>query len=179
MAEIDEFASLLLEEAKRFLELAEAHEEPEGQTAYLHAALMIGFSSLEAHVNAVAEEVADRKDVSLHDKAVLMELEVRLEDGQFQEGKARFLRLEDRLMFLHRRFGRATFKKSVAVPSQLQSATKVRNKLTHPKGVPIISVTDVKRALEAIIATIDSLYKAVFAKKLPAASRGLHSRLSF
>lgn len=179
MAEIDQFASGLLEEAKRFLELAEGHRDTAGKDAYLHAALMVGFCSLEAHVNAVAEELAERKGLSVHDKSILMEFEVKLQDGEFEEGKSRFQRLEDRLMFLHRRFGRSTFDTAVAVPPQLKTATKVRNRLTHPKGVTAVSNTDVKRALEAIIAAIDALYRSVYRKKLPAASRGLHSRLSF
>lgn len=49
MKEIDVFASELFEEAKRFLEKAEDPNVEEGQKAFLHAALLLGMSSLEAH----------------------------------------------------------------------------------------------------------------------------------
>src|SRR4030042_1496324 len=57
MNEIDIFASELFEEAKRFLEKAREDENKEGQKAYLHAALLLGMSSLEAHINAISEEM--------------------------------------------------------------------------------------------------------------------------
>jgi hypothetical protein len=179
MAEIDKFASVLLEEAKRFFERAVEATDDDGKAAYLHAALMVGFASLEAHVNAVAEEVCERRGVSPHERAVLLEREMRLEDGMFVEKSLRIYRLEERLYLLHRRFGKGDFKKAAVMPSTMGTAIVLRNGLTHPKDASVIEAKDVKAALEAIIETIDRLYKAIFRRGLPAAARGLHSKLTF
>jgi hypothetical protein len=58
-------------------------------------------------------------------------------------------------------------------------ATRLRNKLTHPQVAQTISLKDIKGAIEAIINTIDALYKAIYKKGLPAAKRGLHSNMTF
>ncbi len=52
---IDAFATELFEEAKRFLEKAKEADNEEGKKAFLHAALLVGMSSLEAHINAICE----------------------------------------------------------------------------------------------------------------------------
>lgn len=49
MAEIDTIANLLLEESKRFLEVATLSDDDIGKTAFLHAALMLGFSSVTSY----------------------------------------------------------------------------------------------------------------------------------
>ena len=67
MADIDEFAQMVFEEAKRFLEKAAMEGANAAQSAYLHAALLLGFSALEAHVNAVCEELAALPDLSPHE----------------------------------------------------------------------------------------------------------------
>jgi hypothetical protein len=66
--ESDKFSIQLLEEAKRFLERADDSDTPD---AFLHAALLLGFSSLESHLNGVADELKLRKDTTLPDQAVL------------------------------------------------------------------------------------------------------------
>ena len=58
MSSIDTFSALLFEEAKRFLERAKTSEDEAGRTAFCHAALLLAFSSLEAHMNALSEELA-------------------------------------------------------------------------------------------------------------------------
>jgi hypothetical protein len=44
---------------------------------------MLAFSSLEAHVNSVADEIAIRSDISVHSKGVLLEKKVELKKGEF------------------------------------------------------------------------------------------------
>src|SRR5712671_3191574 len=104
MADIDDFATSLLEEAKRFFEKAVEAVDDIGRNANIHASLMLGFCSLEAHVNAIAEEFCNRPELSPHDKGLLLEREVRLENGEFTLGKFRMYRLEDRILFLYRQF---------------------------------------------------------------------------
>jgi len=179
MANIDEFATSLLEEAKRFLEKANEHADDTARTAFLHAALMLAFCSLEAHVNAMGEEFALRPDLPLHAKAVLLEKEVRLNDGEFTLGGLRMYRIEDRIQFLHKQFSGKSLDKTLQWWGQLNNAIDTRNKLTHPKDAHPIKIEQVRSAIEVVITTIDSLYQAIYKKGFPAAKRGLNSRIEF
>jgi hypothetical protein len=180
MADIDEFANSLLEEAKRFFEKAQAESTAAGQSAYLHAALYLAFCSLEAHVNAIAEELASHAEFSSpHEQAILLEQEVRLEDGEFRARGFKMYRLEDRMLFLCRRVAGSPLDRSAAWWGELSMATNLRNKLTHPKDPPQITVDSVRRAVEAVITAIDVVYKHVYGLGLPVAGRGLQSKMSF
>jgi hypothetical protein len=179
MPEIDEFARSLLEEAKRFLERASEAEDAHEAEAYLHSALMLAFCALEAHVNAVAEEVATRSEVSMHERGFLLEREVRLEHGEFVlRNKLKMTSIEERIHFLHVKFGHP-LDHSKPHWSRLADALILRNRLTHPKDVIEITEEEVGRAILAIIETIDALYQAIYNKAFPATSRGLQSTLSF
>lgn len=178
MTETGEFASSLLEEAKRFLERAEESSEKIAQTANLHAALMLAFCALEAHMNVVAEEVAQWSDVSEHERSILLEREIRLKDGEFVLGtKLQMYRIPDRLFVLHRITKGMV--DSGAWQQNLSGAIDLRNKLTHPKAVPAITVAAVKAAVMAVIETLDALYLAVYRRRFPVANRKLHSKLEF
>ncbi|MGY3618402.1 hypothetical protein [Bradyrhizobium sp. USDA 10063] len=180
MADIDDFATSLLEEAKRFLEKAqEAASDPVAHLAYLHAALMLGFCSLEAHVNAIADEFAGRPELSQHETGFLLERDVKLENGEFVLGGLRMSRLEDRLAFLHRRFSGKQLDTQAPWWGQLRGAITLRNKLTHPKDAQPISGDDVELSLQAIISTLDALYQAIYKRGFPVAGMGLMSRVTF
>lgn len=179
MPEIDDFARGLLEEAKRYLEKASESEEEAAVNAHLHAALMLAFCSLEAHINAIADEFSARPDFSAHEKGVILEKEVRLENGEFVlSNTLKMARLEDRIQFLHFKFS-APLDRSKPRWSQLIEALALRNKLTHPKGALDITEAAISRAIQAIIDTIDGLYRAIYGKAFPAANRGLQSKLTF
>jgi hypothetical protein len=178
LSAIDDFASSLLEEAKRFLENAEAADSV-SQSAFLHAALMLAFCALEAHVNATADEFAERPGLSIHERAILLEQDVRFDGGKFSAGGLRMVRLEDRILFLHLRFGGKPLDRTATWWGELNSAVLLRNQLTHPKLVPTISVDAVRQALKAIIEGIDVLFRAVYRRPFPVANLGLHSRLTF
>lgn len=178
MIERDAFAASLLEEAKRFLERANEAKATAAEAPNLHAALLLAFSALEAHVNSVADEMAIRPDLSVHAKGALLEREVRLVKGEFVlDTRLKINRLEDRILLLHRIGSKPT--PDGAWLSSLRSATILRNQLTHPKDVPVITPAAVVRALEAVIDTIDALYNAVYKKRFPAGQRKLQSTLSF
>jgi len=177
---IDHFAASLLEEAKRFLERAIEAKSNDTCEAFLHAALMIGFCSFEAQVNAIADEMSVGHGLSVHDQAVLQEKDVRLENGKFSLKKGlKVYRLEDRVMFLYARFSTVKLDKTEAWWGAFQCAVILRNQLTHPKAVPAISVDAVRHALAAIIEATDRLYRAVYRKPFPAAVKGLHSTMDF
>jgi hypothetical protein len=179
LPDIDKFALSLLEESKRFLEKCE-DEKDEGGTAYLHAALLLAFCSLEAHVNSVSDDFLQSPDLSAHDQSILEERDVQLVDGEFVLKKnLKMYRLEDRILYLHKRFSGDKFDKGAPWREGLATAINLRNKLTHPKAVPQITKASVERAIEAVMATIDSLYLAVYKRKFPAVGRGLQSHLTF
>ncbi|HEX5760735.1 MAG TPA: hypothetical protein VF121_16220 [Thermoanaerobaculia bacterium] len=175
---IDTFASTLLEEAKRFLE--KTGSDDGGQEAYLHAALMLGFCALEAHVNAIGDDFAGQKAFTPHELGIMQEKVVRLEGGEFQlTPRLQMVRLDERIQFLHRKFSGTPIDKAAPWWTQLQIAMELRNQLTHPKDVPTITREGVGRALQAIIDTLNVVYRAVYGVKFPAAVRGLHSKLDF
>jgi hypothetical protein len=180
VAQIDRFANLLWEEAKRFLEKGRECSGSLAETANLHAALMLSFCALEAHVNAISEEFAGRPTLSAHERGLLLEREVRLEEGEFHlQSGLKVARLEDRIEFLHARFSGKAIDRSVAWWGRLTAAVNLRNQLTHAKNVPAITETAVRSAMEAILDALDALYRAIYKRKFPPANRGLQSRLSF
>jgi hypothetical protein len=141
--------------------------------------LLLGFSALEAHVNAMCSEFAISKHLSLHERALLLEQDVRLDDGEFKSFGLKMYRLEDRIGFLHKRFSGKPLNRKSPWWGALGTATDIRNKLTHPKGVQKLTVDAVKSAIRAIIDTIDAIYLAIYKKRFPAAKRGLQSKLTF
>jgi hypothetical protein len=181
LPEIDDFASLLLEESKRFLELAkESKDDDIRSNACLHATLVIGFCALEAYINSVAEDLAATVNLSTHEKAILLEKDVGLEGGEFVlKESLKIYRLQDRTLFMHKRFSAKQFDDKAPWIGNLNSAIGLRNSLTHPKAVPRIRIEEVERAVLSIIEALDALFMAVFRKSFPAASRQLHSKLSF
>lgn len=179
MPDLDTFAASLLEEAKRFLEIAVDAGDVIRRDTHLHAALMLGFSALEAHVNALCEEFSTRPELSIHEKAHILERDVKLEKGEFKLSGFKMNKLEDRMTFLHKRFSGNTLDKQSAWWSALASAIDMRNKLTHPKGVNLNTISVVRAAISAIIDSIDALYCAIYRKRFPPANRGLQSKLNF
>ena len=173
---IDEFARNLLEEAKRYLEKA----IEEKVSAHLHAALMLVFSSLEAHINSISEDFKDRPELCQHERGLLLEKDVRLENGAFVlKHSLKITRLEDRIKFLHLRFSGEPIDTSGPHWSRLVDALTLRNSLTHPKKSIEITENNVAQAIQAIIDIIDDLYRAIYNSPFPAANRGLGSKLSF
>jgi hypothetical protein len=181
VAQIDLFANQLLEEAKRFLEKAkECSSDPTAEAANLHAALMLSFCALEAHVNAIGQEFSGRPELSAHERGMLLEQEVKLEGGEFQlKAGLRMAKLEDRIEFLHAKFSGKSVDRSSTWWSELGAATSLRNQLTHARDVPAISQSAVRSAIQAIIDVLEALYQAIYKRKFPPANRGLQSRLSF
>jgi hypothetical protein len=178
--EIDTLATSLLEEAKRFLEIAKRAKSAPATTANLHAALMLGFCSLEAHINGIAADFSHRKDIPLLEKSVLQEREVKFDGGQFALKGTRYYSIAERIKLMHRYFDSKPLDTSQVWWSRLSDAIILRNQLTHPRDPPPkITSQAVQAALESIVAAIDSLFRAVYKKPFPAAGRGLESRLEF
>jgi hypothetical protein len=175
---VDLFSVQLFEEAKRLLEkYQESHEKPR---AYLHAALVLGMCSLEGHVNSICEEFLVREDLSPWEESILAERNVDFHDGEFTVGnRLKIQRLEDRLLFLHKRFSNNPIDRSGITWNSFLEAVDLRNKLVHPKDAMTIQEDQVKRALLAVVGILDSLFFALYKQGYPAAKRGLQSTMSF
>lgn len=180
MREVDEFSRALIEEAKRFYEKAYHETDIEGKRAFLHASLLLGFCALEAHVNGIAEDFLVRTDLSVLERSILAEEELRLENGEFKLiGQLKMYRLEDRIAFLYRKFSNRPVNKSSQWWGDLKSGIQLRNKLVHPKESPLLTEANVKNSLEAILECLKVLYKAIYRKPYPVARRGLQSTMKF
>ena len=178
MPNIDSFSSRLFEEAKRFLEKGK-EISGDGQIAFFHAAILLGFSALEAHVNAIADEQLLRKDLGLHDQSILTEKEVRFKNGSFELGDLKMYRLQDRIEFLCQRFGKGGLDKRASYWSGLLEAINLRNRLTHPKDDTEVSRKAVETALMAILELINAFYTDIYGKPYPALRRRLDSNMDF
>jgi hypothetical protein len=175
----DAFALSLLEESKRFLEKARTSDDT-GKRAFLHAALLLAFCSLEAHVNAMSDDFSAEMKLSPHEKGILTEREVHLENGAFRiRSTPKMVRLEDRIKFICKRFARTPIDFTAPWWSKLADATKLRNALTHPKENVPLEVAQVQSAIQAIIETLDALYAGILGNPFPAAGLQLDSELNF
>jgi hypothetical protein len=181
MAALSSFACDLLEEAKRFFQKSGEVADSDAKNAFLHASLMLGFAAFEAHINAIADDFLTRDDIDPHERGLLAEHAVRLIDGEFKEkNELKIQRLEDRMLFLCRRFSKTPIDRTASCWGDFVDATRLRNSLTHPKAdPPMIGEKAVKRALNAIIELLNFIYTSIYRKKLPAYNRGLSSKLSF
>jgi hypothetical protein len=183
MAALSTFGSDLLEEAKHFLEKAgeAAKAKSDGKDAFLHASLMLGFAAFEAHVNAISDDFLARGDLNPHERGLLAEHVVELTHGEFQEkASLKIQRLEDRLLFLCRRFSKTPIDRASPYWSEFVDAARLRNRLTHPKAdPPAIGENAVRRSLNAIIELLNFTYTSIYKTRLPAYNRGLSSKLTF
>lgn len=183
MSDIDAKATLLLEEARRFFERSEqSPAQSEGQVAFLHAAILLAFSSLEAHVNAVADEMALRSGLGVLEKSVLLEKDYTLDKGKFKlANKLKIYRFEDRLTFLLANFSNPptpAWTKEVWW-SDLTDGINLRNQLVHPKSTVSIDTNAVEKALVAIVACLNFLYQNIYRRPFPSARRGINATLTF
>lgn len=180
MKTLDDFARLLLEEAKRFLEKAKAETTADGRLAYLHAALLQACCALEAHVNAVADDFVTDGHLDKTEQSLLTERELALQQGRFVlTNKLQMRRLEDRLEFLVRKYSGKPVDKDAGWWSDLKAGLHLRNALTHAREDQSVSIADVERCLGAVVDAISALYRAVYRAGYPPAGRKLDSTLDF
>lgn len=178
MAAIDSFARLLFEEAKRFYEKGN-ETAGEGQLAYFHASIFLAFSSLEANINAIAEEHLLISDLTLQDKSILQEREIIINKGEFELKNLKIFRIQDRIEFLCQRFSKTGIDKKQAYWSDFLVALDLRNNLTHPKDAIEIDKPTVERFLRSILEILNILYTNIYDKPYPGYRRGLDSSLNF
>jgi hypothetical protein len=180
VAEIDSFATALFEQAKRFLEKAHDTADRDARQSFCHAALLLGVCALEAHINAVAEELTIRRGLSILDESILKEQDYSLEKGTFElKPRLRMYRLEDRILFMFKRFTKEASITNAPWWSGVKSGVDLRNSIVHPKSAATVSEAAVRRALESELECLNALYRALYKKKYPGYGRGLSSSLTF
>jgi len=180
MSQVDTFSQSLLEEAKRFLEKAKSESRQSGQTAYLHAALLLGFAALEAHLNSVADDFSHRKELPILEQSILFEKRFTLDNGKLSLTKGlKMYRLEDRIQFIYRRFSGKPINKQAKWWANLKQGIRLRNELIHAKQHPTISKKSVEQSLQAILDAIRAMYRAIYNRDYPFARRALTSQLDF
>ena len=183
MADIDSFAIELFEQSKRYLEKAKLEKDSYGQIAYLNAALLIGFASLEAHIYSIADEFIETgKNISVPELSILSEREYSLTNGEFQlfENKLKMYSLLDRIEFIIKKFGRIkTVKKTLNWWGNFNSGIKLRNKLVHPKEKFSLKIKEVEDSLDGILGLLNFLYLTLYNSQYPAFRRKLDSKLNF
>lgn len=182
MSEIDTFATELFEEAKRFLEKAKEADNEEGKKAFLHAALLLGMSSLEAHINAISGEMSERHGLNLLDLSVLSEKEFTFDKGEYKlTKKLKIYNLTDRILFISKRFAMSSKKIDTNADwwSKLHQGIDLRNSLVHPKEKHLITYEQVVSAFEGIIGVLDATYIVLYKQHFPSLGQYLDSKMSF
>jgi hypothetical protein len=179
MAGIDAYAVALFEQSKAFLEAAQSASSTEAEQAFLNAALLLGTAALEAHINALSEEMLIRPGLSILEQSLLSEKDYSLERGEFvPKNRLKMYRLEDRLQFLFKRFTKLQNPTSETWWAPVATLVDLRNKVVHAKASPTLNASTVERGLQAILECLNDLYKGLFRKGYPGLGRGLDSSIT-
>lgn len=180
MQEFDEFAVDLFEEATRFFEKANESKSDEEKKAYLHASILLGMSSLEAFLNAIAEELLVRPDLPLQEQAILAEKDIKFNKGKFELGnQLKIYRVIDRIEFIYCKFSGKSITNADLWHQNIKQSISLRNSLIHPKNLVAINEKQAENVLKSILDTVNQLYLSIYRKGLPIYLKGLQSKLSF
>lgn len=168
------------EDAKSFFELAKnltKKNDTRGTETFARASLLLGFASFEAFLTSVTSDFIAAKNsmLSIHDKALLMEMEVSLDaDGTFQiSNRQKFMKLEERILFLHYLLAGKKIDRNKPFWSRLIAGIKLRNEVVHPKTHKTVDIKTLESTLDAILDTMNLITKGAYKKPLPLASSRL------
>lgn len=183
MLEIDAFAADLFEEAKRFLEKAKDTHDDTGRKAFLHAALLLGISALEAHVNAIADEMVERtgfQQLNTLELSMLLEKVYVFDKGEFKlTKKLKMYNLVERIEFIILRFSGKRIDTEAEWWSKLHQGINLRNSLVHPKDKQHLTPEQVVSAFEGILGVLDAMHFALYKQHFPGLGRQFHSKMDF
>ena len=148
----------LFEDSKFFLQEAKKHDSKDQLKArtYIRASIITAFAALEALVNTLLVLLDTTEDLELPERAFVQEKRVELaEDGYFKISKqGQYRSLEQKIRFLHWRSEGTPIAKGNAVWESFVEATKLRNKLVHPRPREVsYSTLTVAEAESCLIAT--------------------------
>lgn len=181
MSAFDDFSALLLEEAKRFLEKTNETEDQDAKTAFMHSAVLIGVSALEAYINGISQELINFPSTPIHEKSLLGEREIELKNGEYiLTERLKIQRLTDRIQYLYFKYDKKYLNgDSESWWGPLKQSLKLRNELVHPKEEITISQDQVKLLIESVIGCLLCLSKIIYKKEFPFRNMGLQSKLTF
>jgi hypothetical protein len=180
MKTFDQYSLTLLEQGKRFLEKAKEDKIDDGKVAYLVASLFISFCSLEAFINSIVSEFASWDKLSIHEKALLLEKNVKFCDGKYViSDQLQMTRLTDKIELLLRKFNCPKNYKQSKWWALLGQGINLKNSISHPKEVKQLNDEQIESALESIIDCLDYIFKAIYKKGFPYKNKGLNSQFSF
>lgn len=178
MSDFVDYSRSLMDAAKGFRSHALSLAEGEVKQAFLRAALLHACSFLEAHLNYMAEHFSENTMFSLHEQGVLLEKEVRFENGAFHlTNTLKISRITDRIDLLLSKCSINPSKEKADWFADLGHTLKIRNSLVHPKDAHTLCDADVQMAMNCMIKAADTLYTVVFKKGLPYARKGIEGGL--
>lgn len=179
MSDFVDYSRSLMDAAKGFRTHAIGLPEGEVKQAFLRAALLHACSFLEAHLNYMAEHFTENAMFSMHERGVLLEKEIRFDDGMFVLiNKLKISRITDRIDLLLSKCSSNPVKDKAGWYPDLSLTLRTRNSLVHPKDAHILSENDVQLALSCILKAANKLYTVVFKKGLPYARKGIDGGLN-
>ena len=167
MSDVDEYARDVFQSAKTFLFRAQTAQDDRAKQAYLRASILSATCFLECQVNHLCDHFSHRREFTLHERALLMERDVRLSDGKFKLGNERFYRVEDRILFLLGKFCADFDKTSHDWWAQYKIAVNTRNSIAHPRETVVLIYAEVESSLKGILRLVDFLLRKIFGKGLP------------
>ena len=181
MNAFDNFCNDLLEQSKRLNEKRKLEKNPDGKKAYQHASLLLAICALEAYINGISEELTIAKDFPIHEKGILLEKEVKLNNGEWEinNKKLKMSRLVDKIELLYRRHKRKVLDDTERWWPLLILGIDYRNKITHPKTNVEIPEDFTDKVIDSVIQCISVLYLAVYKRKFPKSNLSLTSKLDF
>ena len=113
MSEFDKFSFQLFNESK-WLCAQSKNKEEKIKNAYLHASLILSISFLESFINSIAEEFSLRPELSLIEKSLLLEKEIKLNKGEvILSENLKITRLIERIELLYYIFTKKKLQKKI------------------------------------------------------------------
>lgn len=161
-----------LQDAYLFATEARTKQDSREAQRLYRAAVFHAAGALEAFVNYIGNTLATADRFALHEIALLTDQKFGLAHGAFSIlSQQEFHRLEDKLIFLMKKFGSEFDRSSNPNWAKFIEFKRLRDSLTHPRTSDDEKTPDdydkaVSAGLSSIIELIDCLCKAVFKKRL-------------
>src|SRR5208283_4116733 len=105
LSNVDDYAFDLLNKAKRFYEKGKQATDDIAISSFFQASIIFSIMFLETTVFSISEELCMRKDLSLLEKALLLEKTIVFDKGMYSlSDKLKMSKLTDKIEFLLIRF---------------------------------------------------------------------------
>ncbi len=180
MSDFDKYADELIEKSKYFLTKGRCEKNKNAQSAYLQSSVLFAFSALDAHVYSICDELYNQGQLSIHEKAFLMEKDVSFKDGKFSiTNYLKMTRVTERIEYLYRFFTKKKIDKTKPWWSALKKGQEIRNNIVHPKEQTTIKIKDVEKSILSVVDCVNILFENIYKKSYPLHKYKLDNKLSF